>query len=458
MILLHDPRGLGATIQAGKVGPAILATKATAPSVVEQIQLTAEGSGGLTRVGLDKMKGALTNGWEQRIHATQAELLTKYRDQMQFAKDLWPPVAGVNFAKKFCERAAKTGYIDLLYPIGTIVEFGVPFAPTDLGSDHQNTLKSTYTPNAEQRFMATWAIYAASQDSLARIFDKRLASVPDLYVDLVDPTRGIQKIVNASNMSVMDVLKFVPSGMNHPIFTDDAPGLWNPIPATPDEVNNPGGLKKYYARGGFLWDRRLFTDKRSVAHSNLKWGEGYALCGEGIPMMALGSASGEDEYGYDFYFNISPTTFTLRVAATDADWYAEAGAAIVSALKRLGGLFCSAREQIKQISGDMLLADLCKDSATKKACVKGAPNCVCTPPLDSTKLAVGVANQVAERICNPSTSSKRSPFVPPPEPPVQVPSPPKPPDMIVGLTKGQMFALAFAGLGTGLLLAKRSSR
>jgi hypothetical protein len=422
--------GFGTLINVPRPSAATMAT-ATAPTTAAQIQETAAGSGGLTRRGLDVMKGMLTDGWERRIHAIQAKLLTDFGDQLQDAAALWPIMNGM-IAKMNVKRAQKSGFIDVMYPPGVIVELGVPFDPKDLGSDAQSTLKKTYTPNDEQKFFATWVVYEASQRSLAHELGKSLRSVPDVYLDLVDPNIGIQKIINdrGSKMSVNNALALRPlagatgTRAGGPIFTTDAPGLLaNPIEPTEEELNNPGGLAAYYARGGFLWDRRAFDGKLKVAHSDLHWGIGYFLA-DGVPAMAVDSASGEDDYGYDFFLTVRPGTYELRIAAVDADWYAEVGAAIVSLLKKLGGLICGLQQQFAQIA-PALLADTCHDAMTGQPCVKGAPNCICVPAPPSAGLAVGVANIAISKACAPGSPPGPGPFLPPPNPQI-VPPPPKP--------------------------------
>jgi hypothetical protein len=352
-----------------------------------------------------------------------------------------------------CRFAAQRGYTDLLYPIGVATELGVQFIPTEFQAHDEASFTKAYAPDQDQRFLADWAIYEQSQRAIVDWFinpsklrtgaagggiseDYRLATDGNLFVDLVDPTRGLQRAVDAFDdkfhPSVNDILKVVDKNGAH-VFTvarenvmatgyDFPAGFTTtPIPATDDELTKAGGLKAYYARGGFVIDRRVMAGKVAVHQTDVRFGKGYFSC-NGTPAMEVVTLSGENSYGYDVFITVGDPQYTIRIVAIDAPWYSEAIGAIVDTIRALGNLFCGNKSQIA--------AGVSK-----------------VPPVTPPSAIATIAVISAAKLCgDPEIPLPPSATVPPLIPP--------PKTLTMGLLPWQMIALAVLGLGAGYFLAK----
>jgi hypothetical protein len=447
MLIFGNGPGLGAGVN--PFTQTSFSVPGTTPNT-EPAQVFVEPTGayGYTRQGLDTIKGNWYRELDRRVAVMKDELIKL------FAGTLPPAEAIFTNPVERCRFAAQRGFTDTLYPIGVATELGVQFIPSMFQAEDEATFTQSYTPDKDQRFLADWAIYEESQRQLVNYFihpgefvrvdfpgigeSYRMATNADLFVDLIDPSRGLQRAVDAADAkfghpSLNDLLKVVDKNGAH-VFTvarenvqatgyDFPAGFTTtPIPATDDELTKPGGLKAYYARGGFVLDRRVLDGRLPVHQTDLRFGKGYFLCGD-TPAMEVVTLSGENAYGYNVYVTVGDPNYTMRIEAIDAPWYSEAYGAIKDTILAVARLFCGNKAQIA--------AGVSK-----------------VPPVTPVTAIVTVAVVAAAHLCgDPDAPLPPSATTPPP-------IPPPPPPISLGLAGWQIAALAILGASVGYVLAR----
>jgi hypothetical protein len=296
----------------------------------------------------------------------------------------------------------------MLNPLGIISVLGVPFTPDKFKDNPQAVLEQTFTPTAEQKFIIDWQIYAAGQQALARWFGRELAGGTTMYKDLVDPARGIQRILDTDGKTVPLKVALAQG------YVTSAPGFLFPsIEPTAAELEERGGLAKFYARGGFLLNRNHLDGKSKITTTTLKWGEGYFVCPNGRVAMAVKRNIGDNGYGWQVYVTTSPTSYAMRVSARDAPWYVELRDGIGNLMGSIPGLLCASKDVI-QAANNELVAEICLDKAGKPV-PKGTAGATCTSPTTSAQVAVGAGNAYLNFWCGRVTATpplRPQPFAP----------------------------------------------
>lgn len=388
-----------------------------------------------TRARIDYRKNVLVAGWEQRIRGAQRALIETWGPNLKEAS------GGQQLA---CTIAAREGRKLLMLPIGITEALGVPFTPPELLAGDVTT--RSYTPDPDQRFEADFAIYAMSQRLLAGLVKPTgsstfrapvqlgLSEGSDLYLDLIGPTRGIQKVINdrMAKPSVRDLMVSGEWG-----YYLDQYGL-NPIPPTQDEITQPGGLKAYYARGGYLINFAATLGRVPVAVMHMQYPTGYVLCG-GVPTPMTGVAG---DLRYDVFVTIGPT-YQIRLDRHERGATRTVLNALANFTAQIGKLWCSG---VSSMIGSKLLADSCEDEQGK-ACTKGAPKCHCQPPSSRQTSAVGLWSTGMSELCgrymNPNDPGITPGFVPPEVQTITNPPPP------IGARTVPWWVLVASGLTVG---------
>lgn len=356
-----------------------------------------------TRTGIDHAKNFITSRWEQRIKQTQAELLARWGGQMKEASGA---------QKMSCRINARRGYEQLLYPLGITSALGVSFSIDEIKG--KGSIEREYQPDYDQRFEADFAIYATSQRQLAKLLGKSLASGSDIYLDLVGANRGINKIISRTTASIRDAMV---SG-EYTYFIDTY-GL-NPIPPTTEEITQPGGLKSYYARGGYLISFAAARGQIPAARVGLEYGTGYVLC-DGIPAPMLGQVSA---LLYNAFITVGPV-YKLVLRESEPGIANKAVNTIASAMKSLQSIICGSQEILGQLSSNVLLAEQCT-LPNGMQCKKGEPGCKCSPPPSRQVSAVEASNKAVGLWCA-RAQIPDAPLDPGFKPPPMTPFDPPPP-------------------------------
>ncbi len=365
--------GLGETIQLNVTRPADAAAHPTGVAVAPPKFNDAV----WTRTRIDYAKGVLTGQWQTRIQTTQAALLAQWGAYLKEAK---------GGQRVSCNVNRREGFDQLLYPLGVTAALGVPFSITEIKG--QSSIAREYTPDYDQRFEADFAIYATSQALLAELFGRSLATGTDLYRDLVDPSRGIAKIANDKfgSRSIRDAMISGEWTYNLPEF-----GL-NPIPPTSDEITQPGGLKAYYARGGYLINFAATRGQVAIGKLGLRFATGYILC-DGIPAPMLDRVSA---LPYFAFVSIGPS-YTLTLKESELGLAQKSISVVAKVMGVIQSIICS-NQNAMQIANGALLADACVD-ANGKPCTKGKPGCYCTPTPARQKDAVALGEKLVGMWC-----------------------------------------------------------
>lgn len=415
MMLFFNGLGLGATVQ---FDPSIKQnTNAAARPGEVGVAPPKFNDAVWTRQRIDYGKNVLTARWERRIHEMQAQLLMQWSAYLQ-------PAQGAQ--KMSCRIGAKRGFEQMLYPIGVTAALGVPFTIAEVKG--KDSIVRDYTPDYDQRFEADFAIYATSQRLLAGLFSSGfwggdsqklgLSDGNDLYLDLVDPNRGIGKLAREKfgDRSIRDAMT---SG--EWTYNIDTFGM-NPIPPTPEEITDKGGLRSYYERGGYLINFAVARGKFPAASVGLLYSTGYVLC-DGVPAPTIGSASA---LKYQVFVTVGPS-YRIELHEAERGLASKAVSAVASVMKTLESVICSSQDVLANISNTTLLADDCQD-VNGKPCKKGSTGCYCIPPPQRAVSAVQAGNALVGAWCGRNTTITTQPgqqagFVPPP-PTVFNPPPP----------------------------------
>lgn len=370
-------------------------------------------------------------------------------DQVKACAD----VMGKARATPFCKAEFASGNYKVLDPIGVIVELGVPFSPEELGAGR---LERVYTPTEDQRFLADLVVYGASQRFIANLLKPgALSALPDpgdpwrspLYALLasVDPNSTFMQYFCCTTLSVQQLIdRFPTCKISLPNYS------LNPDPPTRAELTEPGGLRAYYQRGGYILSTLAANGAEAVARASITWNTGYCACpdtvtGGGVPLATFNRAAGEG-FGWDVRLTIGPQ-YKIRITPHDAPWWSEAASFVAGKLMDLAKFVCANREVIQQVNSDVLLKELCT-GPDGRPCTKGAAGCTCTKPTTIQQSAVGVANTAmaawCSRIAEAWGPKAETPFTPPP-PPI---SPARWPLVVTGLL----------GAIVGGVVAARSAR
>jgi hypothetical protein len=371
---------------------------------------------------------------------------------------------------------------------------GVPL-PTDAVA--QEKIEITYAPNVDQQLEADLAIYVESQRLIScaltrgdsdpddrttyggwfRVLDpigiaqrasgdKRgcndLSGNNDIWLDLVVATRGLQLSINKSNESIDQFRNsFIGGQVQPPTWFLDGYGH-NPIAPTDEERTQPGGLKSYYARGGFLlfpdmaegkeWVTALYSKQSLMTEGSayFKWGKGYFLC-DGIPVMSMEASSGGGT-GWRTYITVDPAGYVMRLEQTEEGWSGKLVNKLLAGVKGLWDLLCQDDQTAKNIAADVN-KELCQDAAGQ-ACTKGSPGCTCSKPTASQAAAKDIWTAALQITC----AQYKKAWTPSPDAPTLFTPPPpnndtgvEPPFRLTPLMLG---IIAAVGLGAGVLLAK----
>jgi hypothetical protein len=384
---------------------------------------TPTGPFGYTRWGVDQLKSAMTQRWERRIAATREALYTQYGSQMT--------VGNWRFPSQNCYWQGKAGYQNMLDPIGIASIADVPFTPQQLldSVTADQPLAITYAPSPDQQLHADFMIYVASQRQLATLLGGTLAATPDLYLDLVNPDRGIQALINRprygatlrANASINDVRSKAAFG-----WYIDGFGM-NSIAPTDEERTQAGGLAKFYARGGFLISEMIANGHTPVSTEFIRVNTGYSLCASdpnksgainapSNPVVATSKAlSTDDNARWNIRIAVAPGSYTMRITPQEYGTGTKIKAAIGAVMKQLFEIICMSQPVLQEQANTVLLAELCVDSAMR-ACKKGAPGCTCTGPTTGQQAAVKMGSAIAAYSCGHATTPGASMdpgFVPP---------------------------------------------
>ena len=224
-------------------------------------------------------------GWNRwGIDRGKFQFWTVPRDAaVEAVQKLYKQKIGGSLKEKFgnvCERAKRTGFEDILHPIGVASLLGVDVAAGKLNAAVQEAsgFSIAYKPNPWQQWEADLAIYYASQrkflSGTGHMHPTDRESAGELMGLLVKPitaVTGAARSVNAAKGG--DYTTFIPGY-----------GL-NPIQPTEQELTGPGGMNSYWARGGFLLDKSLVTGAWMRSMETNKPGawtlyvnNGYGLC------------------------------------------------------------------------------------------------------------------------------------------------------------------------------------
>lgn len=330
-----------------------------------------------------------------------------------------------------CRHAMGAGNFKLLDPIGVIVELGVPFSPDELAAGR---LERTYAPDVEQRFIVDLLIYTQSQRTLLKAIGWSLPhgewgpDVPDYLTSPVYAEFGrdgeLQRGIDRSNASINQFISNAPEYT----FSLDNYGL-NPPAPTQDELTQPGGLKGFYRRGGYLINRQIADGTRRVGelqtrgYYGLRWNTGYCACANGTP-IATYQVAPKSGSGWDVYVAVGPQ-YKIVIKPGDTPFWSGAVGWLAEGMRELGSFICQNQPVIQQLNKDVLLKELCHDVAGKP-CAKGTKGCYCSSPTNTQQAAVGVANagiglwcaRAAEWL---SPKKEETPFTPPQMAPVALP-------------------------------------
>lgn len=404
MLTIRD--GLGATIQ---IDPNLVAN--AAGQAVQQrgadVAPTKFNDPMWTRAGVGHALGYLMSQWERRIKQTQAELLTQWSSYLKEAKGA---------QKMSCRIGASRGFQTMLYPLGITVALGVPFSIDEIKG--KDSVTREYQPDYDQRFEADFAIYTTSQRMLAKLLGKSLATGTDIYRDLVEPNRGINKIISSSAVGAKASVRDAMTSGEYTYFIDTF-GL-NPIPPTTEEITQPGGLKAYYARGGYLIAFAAARGQVVVSRVGLDFGTGYVLCG-GVPAPMIGRVSA---LLYNAYVTIGPV-YKLVLKESERGLASQAVSTIASAMKSLQDIICGSQEILAQLNSNVLLAEQCV-LPNGMQCKKGESGCKCSPPPARQAQAIDAANNAVGLWCSRAqiqTGPLDPGFTPPPVTPFNPPPP-----------------------------------
>ena len=351
-----------------------------------------------TRAGVDHAKNYITDQWRLRIAAAQASIEAQWGAQLKPSNPL------------FCRVNAQESGEMMMYPIGVAMVLGVPFTAQELAG-HPHLERTGLQPTGDQRFALDFAVYGESQAQLALWFGRKISGGTDRYLDLVDPSRGIQKILDDKKLpklSVQDALDHGPWVLGLAGY-----GL-NPIPPTSAELNDRAvGLRAYYARGGFLIHSGVASGQVTAATTPIKYATGYIDCG-GTPAVAFQAVSGMK---FHAKVTVGPT-YTLALDEAEPGLASKAAGKFASIAKIIETALCSSQEQVAALNKDTLLAAVCTTTAGTP-CKSGTSGCYCTSPTSTQQAAVQAGNVLIGMWCKrladiATTPPPNAGFVPPP--------------------------------------------
>lgn len=382
-----------------------------------------------------------------------------------FSCQWWRGNKNVFSASKMEPYRAQQGF-DILTPPGVINVYGIPFAIDELQA---GKLQRTLIPSPEQKFLIEWAIYVKSQALVAGLIaGKGCGKNVDVYMDHTwgsytsqDPTALVLRAIDdhGNGAPVKTIIGACDGGDPTVAFTTYIEGFsLNPIQPTSDEWNNAGGLKRYYARGGYLLSQAVINSKIKVDTAasqggfptGLRFGIGYGLCPDtssawwaGSPASAYGpndfaeggmpisvvQGNDGDGKGWNIWLfsgraagsQTKDDHYTISVTPTDIGNVNKVVGAIGKVLGAVFKLICTLAPISRPIAQETLLRELCTD-ANGKTCAKGSPGCKCTAPTTAQKDMVGVASGVLNFACGKLVETQQ----PIPPPPAQLPPPPPP--------------------------------
>jgi hypothetical protein len=444
MLLFH---GLGAL---SALNPAVRASANLPGAANAGVYVEPKGPVGWNRFGLDRKMRDERAQATARARAFSDKLLATYADKIPDATAIEGKVGGAQACRQARLTPDNPSSTRILYPLGVLEVLGVPFTADHWKDDPTKTLERTYAPTPNQQWLADVQIYTTSQRALAKAVGKELASewdLPNLWLDLAQPAvpgktapRGIQRVIDQklAGYSVDGLLKGGRWTISHPGYS------LNPIPPTPEERTGKGGLRAYYARGGYVLELDALNGKRRLQARRLNLPVGYMRCtttqnakGDIVPEPApfvtpeVYSNIGHYGEGWDVFVTVGPE-YKLRVEARDPDWWTEGRGWVLSKIASIPGQVCKRQELIQ--------------TATSLY-----------PPTGPEKVAVDMGRSYLAKTCAgqaPTPKDQQSFVPPPPEPPGKEP-PPHVEDVPVGLSPLQLGGLAVAGVLAGVLIAKR---
>ncbi len=302
--------------------------------------------------------------------------------------------------------------------------FQIAFVPFHFAEIKDGRYDRTYTPSPRQRFWAERYVVLASQKAASKRF--------------------AEYILNPKNGGVM--LAGGPSiGQLH-----NAIGVrtyWpnmalNPIQATADEYNKPGGYAKWIKRGGYplmlevLEGRYKASDEAitPIVCANMPcacptsdptrpwWG---VAC-EKVTITSKGemcpATQCRDAAGFWPYIKIDEAAggkFHMALIYDKPSKLTRVGEAMAALFQKMASLFCTAQPAVASQMSTMS-SEKCVNTKTHKPCTKGSKDCKCVTPPAENAAAIGMFNYAASQWC--TGWNKENAVPPPPSPPV-IPQP-----------------------------------
>jgi hypothetical protein len=292
-----------------------------------------------------------------------------------------------------------------LLPPGSFTVYGVPFSVGEFRKGERFSFQKTVTPDVRQTQVIEYAIRKRS----AQVFGKMLTAA------FVGNTTGFRPDI----ISINQARAFVPQ------LRTEIRGLkFNPIPPHTTELEQAGGLYKWFARGGFP----LIA---GVANGTISLDEAYSptfcqsiLCrcpsaqyGHPVSCVratvtkdgAISQHPGNDKGWYWVFFNVDASRGTIMVSLDydEPSKLERVGNAMASVFKSIGDMLCMAAPVAKeQLTALTLTKCIDKD---KKPCKQGATGCTCVAPPDSTAVAVGTTNMVMAKWCEGWSKQQAAP-------------------------------------------------
>jgi hypothetical protein len=379
---------------------------------------------------------------------------------------------------RFFQRGVRVFDQQLIEPIGIVRILGVPFTLDQFNPDKgSNTLINnySYTPTEDQRFLADRAIYMKSQILMSKNFGRNVspgddggANVPtgvspsfalEYYVanGELDPDRSIVGVIASGGFGpqgmyhgkALSINSFITimAGTGFPGWTSKIAGYtFNPLSPTNDELNGPGGLLAYYARGGFLLYEPCARGQVSVEPTpTLRVNTGFCWCdkawfkrgwwnepgfsdpsrqsteykiwnmapSQGTPIPVAEFVPGGETNQQFVYINIGTgDKYTMSVKAMSSSALTKTANFLHDLAMWFSKVLCSIAPAAQSFNKS-LLTESCVDIATGNPCKKGTQGCVCKPPTSGDKEAVAAANMGIQLFCKEVMPQTLPPVAPP---------------------------------------------
>lgn len=323
----------------------------------------------------------------------------------------------------------------------TFVAYGtnVVFTVNELIKDQG--FKRDYAPNDDQTFWTAWYIYLSSKslimDQYASYWASRLVAGSNVNRDQIN------------NPSINDMIAAVhDANVSIPGFA------WNPPSPTDAELNNPGGLATWLARGGWLisyqivsgatrlgdaWTMAVATNLPCACQTNrvetadniaakrdftingiaASWPLGYVDGDGNIRTSGVGDANNPPTW--ETYIDIvsNPNVWHCEVRHQDPAWYTKVATVLGQVLEDIAKVICAAGPSFSQ-GLNTLAATKCVDK-NNKVCKQGSAGCTCVTPPSSVTLGVGLTNwwlsewcsEFANELNNYTNPTSQQPVAPP---------------------------------------------